>query len=52
MSEKKEYDISAGSADHGSGEHGIRDIVAEKGNATAEAADIYGGMLDAHTWLV
>jgi len=52
MAEKKEYDISAGSADHGSAEHGVRDIVNEKGNATAEAADIYGGKLVARTALV
>lgn len=38
-SEKQEYDISAGSADHG-----VSDIVKQRGAATGEAAALYGGM--------
>jgi amino acid transporter len=37
--DKKDYNISAGSADHG-----VQDIVKERGAATGEAADLYGGM--------
>jgi amino acid transporter len=37
--EKKDYDVNAASA-----EHGVQDIVKERGAATGEAADLYGGM--------
>jgi len=50
MSEKKEYDISAGSADHGSAEHGIKNIVQEKGVSTGEAADLYGDLQTAEEY--
>lgn len=37
--QKEEYNISAGSTDHG-----VQDIVKEKGGATGEAADLYGDL--------
>ncbi|KAF2686689.1 amino-acid permease inda1 [Lentithecium fluviatile CBS 122367] len=43
--DKKEYNISAGSA-----EHGVHDIVKQKGGATGEAADLYGDLQTAEEY--